>query len=83
MPLGKDVDGAWGKGWDGSQKACKTADIFVDGIARDNMGFSVNSGQPVDRLLIERHESNSPSNNHYKESYKILWKKLPVTRTWG
>ena len=34
-------------------------------------------------MLIGRHESNQPSNNHYKESYKILWKKLFETTSWG
>jgi hypothetical protein len=75
--------GLGGKDGIAYEKACKTAGIVVDGILRDNMGISVNAGQPVDRMLIGRHESNSPSNNHYKESYKILWKKLLAKRSWG
>ena len=34
-------------------------------------------------MLIGRHESNQPSNNYYKESYKILWKKLFETMPRG
>jgi hypothetical protein len=73
----------WGKGGIARKNARKTTGINVDKITRDSMGFSANFLQLVDRLLIARHESNSPSNNHYKESYKSLWKKAFKTRVRG
>ena len=75
--------GLWGKDGIACENTRKTTDIIVDGIERYSMEISVSFHQPVDRMLIGRHESNSPSNNHYKESYKILWKKLLAERTWG
>ena len=81
--LAINVDGPLGKGWDSSQKTRKTTGIIVDRIARDSTGFSANFWQPVDRLLIGRHESNPPSNNHYKESYKSLMKESIQTEKAG
>jgi hypothetical protein len=34
-------------------------------------------------MLIGRHESNQPTNNHNKESYKILWKNVFEALAWG
>jgi hypothetical protein len=65
----------WGKHGIACEKACKTTPIGVETIARESVGFLATISLAVDRLLIGRHESNPPSNNHYKESYKNLWKK--------
>ena len=58
--------------------------MIVDGKAAElRADFCIAICLPVDRVLIGRHESNPRSNNHYKESYKILWKKVFETQSVG
>jgi hypothetical protein len=73
----------WGQEGIAGKKTFKTDNLTVDGQRRMSMGFCIGLFLTVDRVLIGRHESNPPSNNYYKENYKILWKKVLVTAAWG
>jgi hypothetical protein len=70
------VNAVLGTSYDSARKPRSKARRTVDGKILDYAGFPMFIAQPVDRMLIARHESNPRSSNYYKESYKILWKKL-------
>jgi hypothetical protein len=49
------------------ENASKAAFSSGEESLRKSIGLRIGVSRPVDSVWAERHESNQPSNNHYKE----------------